>query len=140
MINRILALALLGLSFGTSSSHAEEPNKDQPAVAAAEKWLTLVDEGKYRESWKEAAGYFRNAVTAEQWERSASGVRKPLGKLLSRKLKSAKPMTSLPGAPDGDYVVIEFTTSFENKRSAVETVTPLKDKDGKWRVSGYYIR
>jgi hypothetical protein len=48
--------------------------------------------------------------------------------------------TSLPGAPDGEYVVIQFGTSFENKKTAIETVTPMLDKDGKWRVSGYYIK
>lgn len=48
--------------------------------------------------------------------------------------------TSLPGAPDGEYVVIEFESSFEHKKSAIETVTPMNDKDGKWRVSGYYIK
>jgi len=37
-------------------------------------------------------------------------------------------------------VVIQFQTSYENKKSAVETVTPMVDPDGEWRVSGYYIR
>jgi hypothetical protein len=36
--------------------------------------------------------------------------------------------------------VIQFATSFENKQSAVETVTPMRDSDGTWRVSGYYVR
>jgi hypothetical protein len=53
---------------------------------------------------------------------------------------SASYQTSLPGAFDGEYVVIQFETSFENKKSAVETVTPMKDKDGRWRVSGYFIK
>jgi hypothetical protein len=44
-----------------------------------------------------------------------------------------------PGAPDGEYVIILFDTSFENKKSAVETVTPMMD-GGTWRVSGYYIK
>ena len=47
---------------------------------------------------------------------------------------------SLPGAPDGEYVVILFKTSFEGKAEAVETVTPMRDADGEWRVAGYYIR
>jgi hypothetical protein len=55
-------------------------------------------------------------------------------------VKSKEYATSLPGAPDGEYVVIQFETSFENKNDAVETVTPMKDEDGKWRVSGYFIR
>ena len=87
-----------------------------------------------------AAQLFKAAVTKQQWEQSMVGVRRPLGKLISRKVKSKQYATSLPGAPDGEYVVIQFQTSFENKRAAIETVTPMLDKDGKWRVSGYYIK
>lgn len=46
----------------------------------------------------------------------------------------------LSGAPDGRYVVIQYETAFERKKSAVETITPMVDPDGAWRVSGYYIR
>ena len=66
--------------------------------------------------------------------------RKPLGKIITRKVESKHYTTSLPGAPDGEYVVIQCKTSFTNKKSATETITPMKDKDGKWRVSGYYIK
>ena len=119
---------------------AEEAERVTAAVAAAEEWLTMVDDGKYVESWKEAAQYFKNAVKQEQWEQSLQAVRNPLGKLISRQVESKTYMTSLPGAPDGEYVVIQFMSSFENKKSAIETVTPMMDKDAKWRVSGYYIR
>jgi hypothetical protein len=67
-------------------------------------------------------------------------VREPLGTVKSRKLQSAKYSTTLPGAPDGEYVVLKYDTSFEKKDSAVETITMALDKDGKWRVVGYYIR
>ena len=79
-------------------------------------------------------------MTAAAFEQAMKTVRAPLGKLLSRKVKSAVYHTSLQGAPDGRYVVIQFETSFENKKDAVETVTPMADPDGQWRVSGYYIR
>jgi hypothetical protein len=49
-------------------------------------------------------------------------------------------MTSLHGAPDGEYLVIQFETSFSNKKSAIETVTSMLEKDGNWRVSGHYIK
>jgi len=100
----------------------------------------MVDEGKYADSWDEAAEYFKRAVKKEQWEESLLAVREPLGKLVSRELKSQTYKNSLPGAPDGQYVVIQFQSSFENKKSAIETVTPVLDKDGNWRVSGYYIK
>lgn len=139
MTNRIVSLVVIGLMLVAVSGMAEQSEKEKVAVTAAEKWLGLVDEGKYAESWKEAAEYFRNAVKPEQWAESMQAIRKPLGKLVSRKMKGASYKTSLPGAPDGEYVIIHFETSFENKKSAIETVTPMMDKDGKWRVSGYFI-
>ena len=55
-------------------------------------------------------------------------------------VKSKQYATSLPGAPDGQYVVIQYKTAFENKKAGVETITPMLDKDKKWRVSGYFIK
>ena len=109
-------------------------------MSAARQWLNLVDEGEYAQSWTEAAAYFKSAVKQEQWKQSLKAVRKPFGKLVSREVKTQSYRTSLPGAPDGQYVVIQFETSFENKKSAIETVTLMMDKGGKWRVSGYYIK
>jgi hypothetical protein len=53
-------------------------------------------------------------------------------------MKSPAPALSLPGAPDGEYVVIQYETQFEHHTPA-ETVTPMLDKDGAWKVSGYFI-
>ncbi len=117
-----------------------EAAKKKAAVAAAEAWVKLVDHGRYGASWKEAATYFKGAVTREQWEQMLNGARAPLGKVGSRRVTSATFTTHAPGAPDGQYVVVQFDTSFAHKKSAVETVTPMLDKDGKWRVSGYFIR
>ena len=137
-IYAVIGMAVLGLLLSYTSMASEE--KENRAVEAAEKWLALVDEGKYGESWETAAVYFKNAITKDKWEQMLTAFRKPLGKMLSRELKSKIYRTSLPGAPDGEYVVIQFTTSFENKKHSIETVTPMLDRDGKWRVSGYYIK
>ncbi len=140
MIRKIACLVTIGLIFSGITVLAADSKKEAAALSAAEKWLAMVDSEKYAESWKEAAELFRNAVQPQQWEQSMQAVREPLGKLISRKVKTKAYRTSLPGAPDGEYVVIQFETSFENKKVAVETVTPLMGKDGAWRVSGYYIK
>jgi hypothetical protein len=132
-----LALVLVLLPIATM---AQTVDQETEAVTAAEGWLALVDTGKYGESWKAASGFFKSAVPQGQWEQSLKAVRPPLGKLVSRKLSSKTHMTSLPGAPDGEYLVIQFETSFQNKKSVVETIAPMKEKDGKWRVSGYSIK
>lgn len=91
-------------------------------------------------SWKQASSYFQGAVTEKNWTDALNGTRKPLGKLLSRKIVKTQSATSLPGAPDGNYLVMQFDTSFANKKSAVETVTFMREKDGSWRAAGYYIK
>jgi hypothetical protein len=129
----------LALCVGAQTLAAGEAD-EKAAQEAAQKWLSLVDQGKYAESWESAAAYFKNAVSEKQWLQSMKGARQPLGKLVSRKLLNARFATNLPGAPDGQYVVIQYATSFENKSSATETVTPMLDRDQKWRVSGYFIK
>jgi hypothetical protein len=119
---------------------SSQTEKEKAAVASAKQWLGVVDAGRYAASWDETATMFKNAVSKDQWAQMLNASRAPLGKLESRKEKSAKYETSLPGAPDGQYVVMQFDSSFEHKKTAVETVTTQLDKDGKWRVAGYYIK
>ena len=140
MVHRIACLVIVGLILSCGTATSEAPGKEAAAVSAAEKWLATIDEGLYAASWKKAAEFFRNAIKPEQWEQGMQVSRKPLGKLISRKVQTKTFKTSLPGAPDGEYVIIQFETSFENKEIAIEKVTPMMDKDGNWRVSGYYIK
>ncbi len=131
-----MALAVL-VGAAPQSSATDSPESAETAALA---WLALVDSGNYPESWSTAAAYFRNAVPQPQWVSQVGAVRGPLGAVKSRRVTSSQSTHSLPGAPDGDYVVIRFTSSFEHKAEATETVTPMKDPDGHWRVCGYYIR
>jgi hypothetical protein len=132
----IIALFSVVLPPGLAFSGESEDR----AVEVAEGWLALVDQGEYEASWEEAAALFKSAVTVEQWQQALDGARKPFGELKSRRLKGSEYTTSMPGAPDGEYVVIQFDVSFANKAEAVETVTPMKDEDGTWRVAGYFIK
>lgn len=140
MIRRLVCLVIIGFIFSSINALSADSKKELAALSAAEKWLVMVDCEKYAESWKETAELFRNAVPPLQWEQSMQAVREPLGKLISRKVGTKIYKSSLPGAPDGEYVVIQFETSFENKKVAKETITPMMGKDGVWRVSGYYIK
>jgi len=138
--SKFVSAFLLLMLLGICSAVQAQQKAEQLAQQSSDAWLALVDSGKYADSWQEASQIFKAAVTREQWQGALRGSRDPLGKMLSRKLKSAAYTKTLPGAPDGEYVVIQYESSFEHKQSAVETVTPMLDKDGKWRVSGYYIK
>jgi len=141
-MKRLLPLVLL-LAIGFTLAAAVPLPAEGPENAAeqsAKAWLALVDAGKYGESWSSAAEAFKEGVSQAQWQGALEKVRAPLGKVVSRKLKGAKFTREIPGAPAGEYVVIQYDTDFEKKSGAVETITPMKDKDGAWRVSGYYIK
>lgn len=140
MTRCIACLLVLGLLSWASLAVAQDSDKEAAALAAAAEWLSMADAGQYGQSWNEAAGFFRNAVTQDKWEQAMQAARAPLGGLLAREVKHKKYTTSLPGIPDGEYVVIQFEASFENKKSAIETVTMMLEKDGQWRVVGYYIQ
>ncbi|MFI5007047.1 MAG: DUF4019 domain-containing protein [Solirubrobacterales bacterium] len=135
-----VALGLASAMMLLSSPLGAQDKPEELATRRAEAWLALVDQGKYEESWSEASRLFKDAVTKEKWKEALSAVRPPLGKLLSRKLKSRQQTRTLPGAPDGSYVVIQYDSSFESKKQATETITPMLDPDGTWRVSGYFIK
>ncbi len=136
---RSLAALIFWLGLGLSPVLADEV-AEKSATNAAQSWLVQIDSGNYAKSWKEASAYFQGAVTEKNWTDALNGTRKPLGKLVSRKLNKAQSASSLPGAPDGNYVVMQFDTSFSNKKGAIETVTFVQEKDSKWKAAGYYIK
>jgi hypothetical protein len=113
---------------------------ERKAVAAAEPWLALVDRGQYTRSWEMAAERFKSLVDRHDFIKSLNAARKPLGEVKSRELQSKQYATTLPGAPDGRYVVLQYKTTFVNQKSATETVTPMLEKDKVWKVSGYFIK
>lgn len=140
-MKHIAVLVLLSVAvIGVSCRRSANPEEEQAAVGAAQAWLKTTDSGAYAESWQQAASFLRGAVQPEDWERSMMSFRAPFGNMVSRDVKSTRYRTSMPGAPDGQYVMIQFNTSFQNKRSALETVTAMRETNGTWRVSGYFIR
>ena len=136
---RYLAIAAcLLLPRVTAAAEEAKPSPDE-AKSAALAWLKLVDDGKYADSWKEASAHFKGTVTEQRWVEAMNQSREPLGSVTKREFKAAEFAHELPRAPKGDYWVIQFVTEFEGT-TAIETITPMLDKDGKWHVSGYFIR
>lgn len=136
---RSLAWIVLVAALVATNARAVDKPEDQ-AQAAAESWLKLADAADGAGTWDAAAKMFKAAVTKEQWTQALTATRSPLGKVVSRKVASRLYKEQLPGAPDGKYVILQYDTVFEKKAAAVETITPMLDPDGVWRVSGYFLR
>ena len=137
-ILRVTSIFALAMFLGGGAWASDKP--EDAAQTAADSWLKLVDDAEYGASWDQAAELFKGAVTKDRWKQAAAGARGPLGKVVSRKVKSREYTETVPGGPDGKYVIIQYEAEFEKKSSAIETVTPMVDPDGAWRVSGYFIK
>lgn len=115
------------------------PEEEAAAIDAANAWLTLVDSEEYAASWREAADFLKEGVTRDKWLETMMAVRKPMGSLVSRKVKSTEYRTMMPQVLKGKYLIIDYRTSFSNKKSVAESVTQMMGKDGNWRVGGYHL-
>lgn len=129
MLGFLIALSIAGAA----------PEARQPALDEASSWVGLVDSGRWDESWGATGTLFKSRMPKPGWPSTIAPVRGPLGAVSSRVLKNVTRSSTLPGAPDGEYEVVEFSTSFENKADASETVVLAKEEAG-WKVVGYFIR
>jgi hypothetical protein len=139
-MKRVATVLFLLFSLSLVAQAADKAAQEKAAQGATDQFLALTDAGHYAQSWDAASTFFKSAITKEKWNSALTSVRQPLGPVQSRKLLSATYTHELPGAPDGDYVVVKYETSFENKKSSVETLATTLEKDGQWKVSGYFIK
>src|SRR5262245_27783298 len=133
-LHKMVMAGCLVAALAGAAVAADKP--EDAAQAAAESWLKLVDDGNYAASWDQAATMFKGAVTRADWVKIAGDQRIPLGKLVSRKLKSREYTENVPGAPEGRYVIVHYDTEFGQKASADEMVPLQADPAGVWRVGG----
>ena len=139
-MKKLAAAMTLVCSLAGVSAWAGEEEDISKAVAAAQSWLTLVDAGKFGESWDRAASTFQKGITKPAWESAVGNVRVPLGPVKSRILMKGDSAPKVAKLAVGDAVVIQFATAFEKLAPTIETVTPFREQDGAWKVSGYYIK
>ena len=135
---------IVGLACGLAAAWAFA---QQPAAGvidagrqSAQQWLVVLDQGNYAASWDASAHIFQSAISKAEWEKAAASVRNPFGALEKREQTSATYAEQLPGAPAGQYVVLQYRAQFAGGKTATETVTSMKEGDGAWHVVGYYIR
>jgi hypothetical protein len=126
-------------SRGAPPADAATEKDDDEVVAQSRKWLGLIDDGKAGLAWDDADATLRASVARAKWIDGISELRKPYGRVKARKTTQIARAHSLPGAPDGDYAIIQFDTEFANGRHASELVTWTLTNTS-WRVAGYQIR
>jgi DNA-binding CsgD family transcriptional regulator len=142
MISSLVAVLALAASPQAAQNRAlpsQSPARAAPiaesaVTQAARQWLTLVDEGKWQQSFAATTQSFQSLNTPQMWQSASESARVPLGRVLSRSVSS---QVSVPAPPNG-YQMIRFKTDFANKAGAVETLSLAREGES-WKVVGYYI-
>ena len=114
---------------------AEELAAERQALG----FLGYLDHGRYADSYAYTGMLIRASNDRDAFAAQIKKARAGTGALQSRNLIDASYATSVPGAPEGQYVLLHYQASFANRPEAVETLT-LAFAKGYWRVSGYYIK
>ncbi len=129
-------LALGGLAHMTSAPPQAAPTvaADPAVVEVAQRFLQLIDQGRWADSYHLTTTSFRQLNTEQVWAATSEKVRTPLGKTVSRTLLS---QDDIPAPPAG-YRMVRFNTRFGTSAAIVETVTLEREK-GEWRVAGIYV-
>ncbi|HEX7890330.1 MAG TPA: DUF4019 domain-containing protein [Ramlibacter sp.] len=101
----------------------------------------LLDRKDWGTAWDTSSGAFRQKVPLGAWMDNIPKLRDPLGKFVERQPAEVAYKKTLAGSPEGDYVTANFVSRFDKKGEAVvETVTTVRETDGRWRVTGYTAR
>ena len=107
---------------------------------AAHAWLLLLDRKDWGTAWDTSSAVFRQNVPLPTWMDNVPKLRDPFGAFVERQPANAVYKKTLAGRPEGDYVTAVFTSKFAKKADVVETVTTVRESDGRWRVTGYQAK
>jgi hypothetical protein len=132
-----LAMLMTVAVAGCNSPNPEDATKD--GIAAANQWLGLIDAGKYDDAWANSADEIKSIGPKEGFAKMMEQTRAPLGKEISRSVADKAYAKDPQNASPGEYVQAHFHASFENAKSATETIIVKKQADGSWKVGQYTV-
>lgn len=109
-------------------------------TAAAEAFLSAIDEEHYEDAWQSASELLQQKVVLDVWLKQAPAMREKYGALTGREQKDARTANWAEGAPDGKYLTLTYNSSFKLRPAVVETVILALAADQQWRVAGYFLK
>ena len=136
-----LALLLAAVAPPASLAGQGESGAADSAISAAEqaasRWFDLLADANYAASWEQAAPYFREHVTREQWIVNAGMLDRQFHRRDQRRLVEARWLQDEPPLPRAEYVVLRWLTVLDEFRQVGERVIMSHERDGTWRPATY---
>lgn len=113
-----------------------DAEKEERATAVASEFLALMDADQYAQAWQTMAKLTQEKVGQREWVDNWTKARGFSGALKGRIKESSSYSLSSPGAPDGEYILLTFDSSYERVEKAIELITVMLE-DGHWKVAAY---
>lgn len=139
-MHALLVLVALVIVFFPLLNQRPPKEKAAAATAAATLFLQQVDADRFVESWQLTAPATQEKIAQPDWVAQLEKLRALTGPLVQRSENKVVLSTPAEFSPEGDYIVITYDSTFRRKADASEIVTVMQEKDGDWRVAGYYIK
>jgi hypothetical protein len=138
-VKSVRAGLFLAFVMAAAGLYAQTSAEDQAAQRQALGFLGYLDSGRFADSYAYTGSLMRSQLDREAYAAKVQSSRASIGTLQGRELIDAIPEQMVPGAPEGQYIVLHYHANFSNFSDAVETVT-LAFSKGYWRIVGYYIK
>jgi len=114
------------------------PTGEQQALASATSFLKLVDTRQYSKAYLSFSKLTQKAATPDAFVNNMKSVQDQIGDPTSRKVLAKNFVHEVPGAPRGDYWIIDYDTNFSKKGPSVERVTAVLEGKS-WKIGGYLL-
>jgi len=118
---------------------AEVPPPDQLSIQAA-RYLELLDQYRFGETWQEMSTLFQALGNQNHWQRRQKIIRSTYGSLVSRQFYRIDYRQSYSLSPDGQYVIVQFKSSYQNKAETIESVVFDCSTSSECSIREYVIR
>jgi hypothetical protein len=138
----VFALVFLVKPAGLVADDPFEPLPPPPSIDTArpvvDRWLALLDEGKFEDAYRSTYPGFRMRYQEGDFIRLARDVRLPLGRAMERN-EVGQNSTDAPIGDRGHYRVYMFLTRFQGASEPIEEYVYLfaKDSASGWLTAGY---
>ena len=112
--------------YGSGGTEIGDPDFTK-ARAAADHWLTLVDQYQFDAAWLEGSILMKDVLPRNIWVVAMRQLRPPLGLLKARKVTYHASSQVLPFGTRGAFMTITYDSRYTAKAAVTETVILMQE-------------
>ena len=138
ILHPLLIPALLFSAIGYAESRVTELPLE--ADHLCDRLFEMLDQGKLRETYGLTGPVARQTESESSWYGQMSSERESMGDVISRRLSRVEKVDRFADLPRGDYLAVEYETSFSTHSESKEIVVLATKEGGGYELAGYRVR